>query len=266
MQKILLLTIALFCAYSQTAHAQSSMRYESGETIYVWARTGLVLRKTADFNGTKITTLPYGTKVECIVYDQIKTYSNELAGDYDAPEEHQLTIFKATDVEPFVLRGCWVKVKVDGKEGYLFDIYLSRLAPASVLEPAQTIEEGMDQLAAYAKTNWSMVQENPIMMFSNGSVYWKHQRWVLPDMNETEVFLLTNYFFTLQKRSSDAKDKEKFTYTSGYNWRAGDFLSFDFVRQVGPKDEDEEMLFHFIIKQTGAIWIIYLDAEDQGGC
>lgn len=36
--------------------------------LYVWARSGLNLRKTPDFKGEKILTLRYGTQVSLIEY------------------------------------------------------------------------------------------------------------------------------------------------------------------------------------------------------
>lgn len=83
--------------------------YKEGDKLIVHASSGLVLRKTADTLGEKITTLPYGDEVTVQKDDQPK----------------KLVLIE--EFPGYKIRGYWAKVKSkNGEEGYVFDGYLSR--------------------------------------------------------------------------------------------------------------------------------------------
>lgn len=96
--------------------------YNPGDELFVHASSGLILRKTADPKGDRIVTLGYGDAVKVLKTDfKKKPYSVEA--------------FKG-----FSIKGFWVKVSTaDGKEGYVFDGYLSKLrVPITVVDDASS--------------------------------------------------------------------------------------------------------------------------------
>jgi hypothetical protein len=96
------------------AFAQKS-RFSEGETIYVWALSGLNMRKLPDAKSEKISSLPYGTKVT-------------VQANIGVIVAHEVEEFK-----DFKVKGVWLLVKYGDKEGFVFDGYMSRLvAPRKV--------------------------------------------------------------------------------------------------------------------------------------
>jgi hypothetical protein len=96
--------------------------YNPGDELFVQAGSGLILRKTADPKGERITTLGHGDAVKVLKTDFKK-------------KPHSVTEFKG-----FVIKGFWVKVSTkDGKEGYVFDGYLSKChAPITIIDDSNS--------------------------------------------------------------------------------------------------------------------------------
>jgi len=56
---ILMITISFL--FTQFTFASTA--YQPGDSMYVWAKSGLKMRISPDLKGEKILTIPYGTKV-----------------------------------------------------------------------------------------------------------------------------------------------------------------------------------------------------------
>lgn len=115
--KHLTLTLLWACSFLPSLHAVAP--YQSGDTLYVWASSGLRLR--SEPNGSIISTLPFGTAV---VMQQHQ------------PDTGALTIEK--------LRGYWVQINGAGRTGYVFDGLLGALPT-----PAKQIYNLMDYCNHY---------------------------------------------------------------------------------------------------------------------
>ena len=103
---------ALFLLLFTQALAHGIGVYNPGDELFIHAGSGLVLRKTADAKGAKLQTLSYGDAVKVLKTDFKK-------------KPHAVEEFKG-----FSIKGFWVKVSTaDGKEGYVFDGYLSKYRP-----------------------------------------------------------------------------------------------------------------------------------------
>ncbi len=100
--------IALFLVKTIGLTAQTS-RFKDGETLNVWASSGLNMRDKPDAKATKIAAIPYGAKV--IVQQNIGV---------KIP-------FEVEEFKGFVVKGLWLLVKYGDKEGFVFDGFLSRL-------------------------------------------------------------------------------------------------------------------------------------------
>ncbi len=122
MKRILLL-LALFSIWYKI-NAQES-RFKEGETLNVWAQSGLNMRDKPDAKATKITTIPYGAKV--VVQPNIGV---------KIP-------FEVEEFKGFIVKGYWLLVKYGDTEGFVFDGFLSRL-PAPINTDKSDIETYFD--------------------------------------------------------------------------------------------------------------------------
>lgn len=92
---------------------QSSVGLAVGDQLYVQVPGGLVLRKTPSKDGEKVASAAYDGKALKVMAlpDPANKYVAEKIGTFE-------------------VSGGWVKVQTaDGKEGYLFEGYLSKYAP-----------------------------------------------------------------------------------------------------------------------------------------
>lgn len=103
--------------------------YRSGDTLYIWSKSGLVLRDTNSSIGTKLQTIPYGSYV---VSEDYKPYRYEDEFSVTIIDSH-VSIDEFSNrkvVNPAVnIKGRWLKVKFLNQEGYVFDGYLSHFQP-----------------------------------------------------------------------------------------------------------------------------------------
>lgn len=145
----LLLLLSGFSLLSQDGlTSEFSNVCKAGSTLYVYTRSGLILRSKPDINGAAIGKAGYGSKVVVVA------------------DAGQRVAFKNGNIQ-----GEWVKVKWGDKEGYIFSGYLSRW-------PAMTID-----LASYLKQIFLVKSETTEapdtvlvflyekITFQNGSIY-----------------------------------------------------------------------------------------------
>jgi Bacterial SH3 domain len=123
MKRILLLLVTL--SFSYKINAQES-RFKEGETLNVWAQSGLNMRDKPDAKAPKLTTIPYGAKV--IVQPNIGV---------KIP-------FEVEEFKGFIVKGYWLLVKYGNTEGFVFDGFLSRL-PAPAKNDTLSLEGYLDK-------------------------------------------------------------------------------------------------------------------------
>jgi hypothetical protein len=96
------LLIAFFSGSLMPLTAAEKINYKKGDKLYVLSDAGLVIRSAADKNASKVSLAPYGKQV---------TVKENNPGD------------KPFEVSG--IKGYWVNVVYEGKEGYAFDGFLS---------------------------------------------------------------------------------------------------------------------------------------------
>ena len=96
------LIISLIMTCFSPVNAAEKINYKKGDKLYVLSESGLVIRSAADKNASKVSLAPYGRQA---------TVNEDNAGD------------KPFEVNG--IKGYWVKVSSEGKEGYAFDGFLS---------------------------------------------------------------------------------------------------------------------------------------------
>lgn len=112
-----------------TANLFSINLYFNGDTLFVWSRTGLVLRETGSFDGKKLQTIPFGKSVitkEAKYYRSEVEINSNLINSYNKFDK---SLNKEITVPSVVIKGNWVKVIWENQEGYVFDGYLSKFPP-----------------------------------------------------------------------------------------------------------------------------------------
>jgi hypothetical protein len=126
--------------------AQTS-RFKDGETLNVWATSGLNMRDKPDATAKKLVSIPYGAKV--VVQPNIGV---------KIP-------FEVEEFKGFIVKGYWLLVKYGDKEGFVFDGFLSRL-PAPNKDEVCGFEDGyltnkIGKIGQkYEVTIWDMAIDN----------------------------------------------------------------------------------------------------------
>jgi hypothetical protein len=139
MKKLIAITIAstLFVSINIKAMAQANT---TAKSLKVWLLAGVSLKsKPADKSQT-ITTIPYGTVVKPV---KSEGEAKALTVDFNT----------AALKEPYRLSGKWIKVEFKGKQGYLFDGYLSAM-PALEIDDHGFVETE----DAYLKGNYGVLK------------------------------------------------------------------------------------------------------------
>ena len=104
--------------------AQES-RFKEGETLNIWASSGLNMRDKPDAKEAKVSTIPYGAKV------------------FVQPNIGLKIPFEVEEFKGFMVKGYWLLVKYGNTEGFVFDGFLSRL-PAPIKNDSTTLEDYFD--------------------------------------------------------------------------------------------------------------------------
>jgi len=177
--------------------------YQPGDTLYVWAASGLVLRKAPSLDGAKLKSIPYGVLLVALNYSGEKVTEVEAVPAYSSRGEKY---------PPLKLRGDFALVAFEGDTGYVFNGYLSKLPPLLLFPNSQPNRPPVfESLEAWGKRNFGiaakiergkMVYGFPYScktIFRNGIIVdtWTEKdsegRTILPDISFEEAFLMFNY-------------------------------------------------------------------------
>lgn len=245
------LILSAFIVAQPPAHA--IREYVAGDTLYVWAASGLSLRSEAGLNAAKIASIPYGTPLVA------------LSDKYtDAADETRVEAVPGytTDgqASPAVwLSGRFVRVRFQGKTGYVFDGYLSKLPPLHVVLGKYrdgTTEQLFEDFDTYAQRTFGVLtafrdSASFSQVFRNGATLicsfpGEEENNVvstLPNISWQEAFLLFNNW---QQYERDVR-KNLLPNPSQYPW------SHRFrVEATGPVLEFEVENAWFLIRSLDA--------------
>ncbi len=222
-------------------NAQES-RFKEGETLNVWAQSGLNMRDKPDAKATKITTIPYGAKV--IVQPNIGV---------KIP-------FEVEEFKGFIVKGYWLLVKYGDTEGFVFDGFLSRLpAPES------------------SKMDMAIIPYLNEKIGKVGKPY-KIQKCDVPDFKDDTCVYIQKYRFDIELAVNTAPEvgggyilkSSNFTFYEAYIIVKTFFFNaehevFSFNKKenaIKSKPVNEEGGCYFDIRQEGKIIVI----EGSCGC
>lgn len=150
--------LTAICLFVSPAESDPLISYNKGAVMYVLSDDGLVLRDAPDVKSSGLGVLTYGTAVR--ITDDNPGRISFVAGNY---------------------RGYWVKAETGGKEGYLFDGFISRhVAPSSCHGCSfQTIVEKYTDTAFMLKGSPIIRKDEHFlfvkMIYSNGCILEKKE-------------------------------------------------------------------------------------------
>ena len=206
--------LALLClAFFTSIYAAIAIhQYQEGDTLFVWAKSGLVLRAAPDYKAEKIITMPFGRAVKTLWHK----YRDEDISETEVAVVQPYN-FNGKTYPGYKIPGLWVQVTVQGKRGYVFDGYLSKYPPALGGRGGNR-EYWDDYLSrAFGKscisldtTPYRHVPKYDIDFYKNGASRQSRgvgdglsvTTYILPELSLEEGFLLANYFYDLEKNSN----------------------------------------------------------------
>lgn len=214
------LTTLLFAANSLSIN-----HYQVGDTLFVWATSGLVLRTEPDFKADKMGILPFGSTVIC---QNDKSYNNKTHQIEAVPS---FTNEVSEDKQPaIILYGDFIKVDFKGKTGYLFDCYLSSLKPPKITwnisGENKFIREGY--IFSWLKDTYPIASNDTIysnedeyetrVVFKNGIIQklqvdkGGNETYIFPNHSFEEGFLIFNFFNQYESQIKLRKKHPSYNY------------------------------------------------------
>jgi hypothetical protein len=208
--------------------AKSIDSYKLGDSLYVWALSGLTLRKQPAPDADKIAVLSYGALAIPLNYTNV-SLSTELIKPGHNPEGKK--------TPAYTLKGRWVEVKTDQGQGFIFDGYLSVLPPfkanatyknngKSTTTPWENKYQYLERVfgaPVWAKNTQGESQHNSQYVYAGGIYHeylessvglssWKGT-YIFPQVHSLEEgYLLCNLIFDLSNRNPSPSAKEYDVY------------------------------------------------------
>ncbi|NUO02866.1 MAG: SH3 domain-containing protein [Saprospiraceae bacterium] len=140
-----LLVVLLICGTVSENFGQHWNVISPGDQLYVWAKSGLRLRKEGNPESPVMVTMPFGAQVIIIDTD-----------GSDLIEAVRSITLSGKTYPGFDLPGGWYKIKFKSFEGYAFSGYLSKLPPLQ--EVPDTSESGQGQ--RYIESIWKWAERS----------------------------------------------------------------------------------------------------------
>ncbi|MFN0214137.1 MAG: SH3 domain-containing protein [Saprospiraceae bacterium] len=183
--------------------------YNEGDTLYVWAQSGLVLREAPDLESNKITALQFGT----IVVPQ----------NYKVPNGIEISVkaiapctYEGQNYSGYNIPGNWVQVFANGKTGYVFDGYLSIYPPPNSQDRKErSIDNYLARVFGIASHIMDMGTSQHVAkldcdFYKNGASRQSRgagdglakTTYMLPELSLEEGYLIANHFYKLEKNTN----------------------------------------------------------------
>lgn len=218
-------------------------RYSPGDTLYVWAISGLRMRKTPGLQAEKMRLIPYGTALKVL---------NEKRGR----DGHDITVqavpeyidAQSVKSDAVIFTGYFAQVAFQGDTGFVFDSYLSKLLPMQYELTRRIAGEGekdwqrFEPIENYAQRAFGLLAKKQLgkqpddhvrLIYANGIVWdmglekGLPGRIILPDISMEEAFMLLNNWWQYeQKVRKSAHDPNEsipnFTRKDDHTWYLDD--------------------------------------------
>ena len=226
---LLIVPLLLNTLYGQTF-------YHEGDTLYVWASSGLNIRESFEKSSEIIGNISFGEKIVILKTGDNK--STEL-------RVKSSCLIDSKPTNEFFLKGKMTMIRYKELEGYVFDAFLSRFTPIPteyiLFNFNEFLENKFDTLQILKTYTGDNTSEQIIL--SNGiNIYTKtvstcgQITYIIPDITFQEGFLIAYRLLHLEKKELNQNDCQWYKYDSGYNfveiWVYDDLLYKVSIRQI----------------------------------
>jgi len=189
-----LVVILLTMLFGQPTQAKQTVDIcQTGDVLYVWAKTGLNLRQAPTIHAKRLTILLPGSEVKVLGFTQKRLAIKTL---------------RATDDEqnPFVIKGNWILVQVGDIQGFVLDTYLLPIQAPKKGESMKQYLIGMsEKVAALGTTEedytFSAQTKNNISIQYESGEYYQNITVTIPEFSIEDGFVFYNFFNDIQGRS-----------------------------------------------------------------
>ena len=190
MKIIQVLTLLLLCLDFQSVNANST--YVWGDTLHVWATSGLNMREGPGTDFPKMKKLEYGDKVQVI-------------DNYLRSTPLSLTIIKKSKTsDSFVINGHWVRVIIDSQEGYVFDGYLSQMPTLKIvkIEDDDSFTWRSESMYDYVKREIGFAERNTDTVNNDEAIKetYSAKKWISFSSLSNNCYEATTEFHNLSLR------------------------------------------------------------------
>lgn len=173
-----------------TAHS-NNLDFEIGDTLYVWANEGLLMRRAPTFDSPTITKLKYGEQI-IVIEKEDRDYEFVVANSATGNK----TVFPKV-----VLTGRFVKILYKGSYGFIYTGFLSKLQPMKEREGLdEYFNRTLGQLQVIDRSKENSENKLKRIVYKNGvisqhvrgSENWWSNLYLIPDISLREAYLLIN--------------------------------------------------------------------------
>ncbi|HBF87037.1 MAG TPA: hypothetical protein DDX39_00235 [Bacteroidales bacterium] len=201
----------------------AQINYQKGDTLFVWANSGLNLRETPNENGKILTTIPFGELVEIISETENEMFDVEIIKSKKINNKW---------TPNYSISGYLIKVNYKNITGYIYSGFLSKLEPIYNIQTLYSLNEIFEKEHGIAKRfEWGNNERiNNEIIFNNGFVYyeragnaWFQTTYMLSNVRFEEGILIVYNFIENMNKSQNGiwfieKTKDSFlTFTENSN-------------------------------------------------
>ncbi len=178
----------------------SADTYEPGDNLFIWAKSGLNVRKGPGTNFKVISKIAFGGIVTILEKCQ-ETYN--LTGISSTSSN-----YLRQKVDPIIFKGNWVKVMIDSEiEGYIIDQYLLDIEPKDKLQPFEyglnlkeiRIDTTVKSPILYEGSGLNLAIEkqypNDIKLLEQLGGTWEQSTYVFPNYSIEEVLIFFSAYW-----------------------------------------------------------------------
>lgn len=165
----------------------NNLDFEVGDTLYVWANEGLLMRNAPSFDSPTIMKLKYGEQIIVNEKDE-RDYEFVLANSATGNK----TIFPK-----IALTGRFVKIHYNGAHGFIYDGFLSKLQPMKENEELnEYFDRTLGQLQVIDRSQENSEYKFKRFVYKNGLIS-QHERgrenwwsylYLIPDISLKEGY------------------------------------------------------------------------------
>ncbi len=180
---------------------------QTGDVLYVWAKTGLNLRQEPSIHSKRLSILLPGSEVKVLGFTQKRFAIKSLC----ATEDEQ---------NPYIIKGNWILVQVGDIQGFVLDTYLLPIqTPKAGVSMKQYLIAMSEKVAALGNeytdeySFFAQAEHNISIQYESGE-YYQNITVTMPEFSIEDGFVFYNYFNNIQGRNN-SNDSEVYLFK---NW------------------------------------------------